>query len=300
MRAWDVVRLVVLGAIWGASFLFMRIIADELGAMGTACSRVLIAEVVLCVWLRAVGIDFEWRRRWRSYTVIGVVNSAIPFALYGFAAQHIPASYSAVINSMAPVFGMVLSAVLLSTHPSVLNMAGAAMGMAGVAVLTIRGPMELTPVRVAAVVACVAAAACYAIAGVYIKKRAGGANPGAVAGASQLMAGLVLVPGVALAPPPGPITWETVVFGSALALVCSGAAYLIYYRLIADCGPTRALTVTYLIPLFGIGWGALFLGEAVTSTMMLGCAMVVGGIVLVVRKGRAVEPAGGAGAARAT
>ena len=284
MRAQDIVRLVVLAAIWGASFLFMRVIADALGVMTTACSRVLIAGVVLCSWFAVAGIGVEWRRHWREYAVIGVVNSAVPFSLYAFAAQHIPASYSAIMNSLAPMFGMALGVVWLGARPSVVNLVGAVVGIAGVTVIAWKGPMELTGVRIVAICACAAAAACYAIAGVYMKKRAGHLRPIAVAGASQLVAGVVLLPGAVVWPAPGPITPVVIGAALALALVCSGVAYVLYYRLLADCGPTRALTVTYLIPVFGVLWSVVFLREALTVEMVCGCALVVAGTMLVVRK----------------
>ena len=284
MRAQDMVRLISLAAIWGASFLFMRMVVGPLGPMTTACSRVAIAGAVLCAWFRIAGVRVEWRAHWKHYAVIGIVNSAIPFSLYAFAAQHIPSSYSAIINATAPVWGMVVSAVVLSTRPEWWNVVGAMCGVCGVGLVAWKGPAELGGHGVLAGCACAGAALCYAIAGIYMKKRASHLKPIAVAGASQVIAGAVLAPGVVAWPPTGPLTPQVIGAALALALVCSAAAYMLYYRLIADCGPTRALTVTYLIPVFGVIWGVVFLGERVTPEMMGGCGLVVVGTMLVIRK----------------
>ena len=290
MRPPDIARLLILAAIWGASFLFMRIIAHPLGPITTACSRVLIAGTLLCAWFTIAGIRVGWRAHARTYAVIGIVNSAIPFTLYAFAAQHIPASYSAIINALAPAFGMALGAVFLRTHPSRANILGGLLGLVGVGFIAWRGPLELNPMRLLAILAGIAAAACYAIAGTYMKRRAPQLRPLAVAGASQLIAGLALAPLVPLAPPPGPITPLVAALALALALLCSGVAYILYYRVLADCGPTRALTVTYLIPVFGLTWGVIFLNERITSPMMLGAALVIAGTFLVLRAPRAPSP----------
>jgi len=284
MRAQNVVRLVVLAAIWGASFLFMRIVVGSLGPMTTACSRVLIAGIVLCAWFRATCVRVGWRAHWKRYAVIGIVNSAIPFSLYAFAARHIPGGYSAVINATAPAFGMILGAMVLGARPMMVNVIGAVVGFVGVGVMAGLGPVELGSMQILAVCACAGAALCYAIAGVYMKCRGADLNPVAIAGASQLIAGLVLIPGALMWPPTGPFTPTVIGAALALAFLCSGAAYLLYYRLIADCGPTRALTVTYLIPIFGVVWGAVFLGEMITVPMVAGCGLVVVGTMLVIRK----------------
>ncbi len=135
-----------------------------------------------------------------------------------------------------------------------------------------------------AVAACLGAALCYALAGIYIKRRAGGARPMAIAGWSQMFAAAALLPLTPFAPPPGTVTPGVIANVLALALLCSAFAYLLYYRLIADVGPTRAMTVTFLMPLFGMVWSVLFLGESVTLPMIAGCALVVGGTALVVRR----------------
>lgn len=284
MKPADIVRLVVLAAIWGGSFIFMRTLAPVLGPVLTATSRVTIAGVALVAYFRVTGFDAEVRRQWRHYLVIGVLNSAVPFLLFSFAAVHIPASYSAILNTATPLFAALLSALWLDERLTVVRVCGLAAGVAGVALVTGAGPVAADETFAMAVAACLVAALCYALSGMYIKLRAGTVKPMAIAGWSQVFAGAVLLPLVPFAPRSGAITPAVVGNVLGLALVCSAVAYLLYYRLIADVGPTRAMTVTFLLPLFGMLWSVLFLAEQITWPMLAGCALIVGGTVFVVRR----------------
>jgi len=284
MRARDVVRLVALAAIWGASFIFLRALAPVLGPVLTATSRVVIAGVALVVYFRFSGFDAELRRHWREFLIIGLVNSALPFLLYAFAAVHLPASYSVILNTATPLFAALLSALWLDERLTALRGAGLAAGAAGVALVTGAGPVVPDAMFGWAVAACLGAALCYALAGIYVKRHAGDVKPMAIAGWSQVFAGAALLPIAPFAPPPGAVTAGVLANVLALALLCSAVAYLLYYRLIADVGPTRAMTVTFLMPLFGMLWSVLFLAETITLPMLAGCALIVGGTVLVVRR----------------
>ena len=293
MRLGDVIRLVILAAIWGGSFIFMRIIAPVLGPVLTADARVLIAGAVLLAWFRLTRYAVDWAAHWRHYVIIGAVNSAVPFCLYSFAARHIPAAYSAILNSTAPLFGAVFSALWLGDRLTLRKLAGLLLGAAGVALVAGASATDRLDEWFGwAVAACLAAAICYALAGVYMKRHGSGLKPPAVAGASQWAAGLLLLPILPLAPPSGPVTPFIAANVLGLALLCSAVAYLLYFRLIADVGPTRALTVTFLMPMFGMAWGALFLGESLTWGMAAGCALIVAGTALVLRgpAGRPIGP----------
>ncbi len=281
MRNADVVRLTALAAIWGASFIFLRVLAPVLGPVITAAVRVLIAGGALLAWAQLTGFDAALKRHWRAYVVIGVVNSSLPFVLYAFAALYIPASYSVILNSVAPLFAALLAPVFLADPITPRKLAGLAAGAGGVALVSGAGPIAFGAGSAAAVAACLAAALCYAASGIYIKRRASSAPPMGVATWRQIFAGAALLPLVPFAPVRGGIDMVIVANVLALALLCSAVAYLLYFRLIADIGPTRALTVTFLMPLFGMLWGALFLGESITAPMLGGCALIVGGVALV-------------------
>jgi drug/metabolite transporter (DMT)-like permease len=281
MRGSDYVRLFFLAAIWGGSFIFMRVLAPALGPVMTACLRVSVAGLLLLAWFRATGVDPGWRQHWRHYLIVGLVNSGVPFTLYSFAALHIPAAYSAIFNSSAPLFGAVFAALWLDEPLTTRKLAGLALGMGGVGLTAWRGHAATSPMFLWAALACLTAATCYGLAGVYLKQHARGLAPGAMAACSQVCAGACLLPLAATQSVPGPVTMAVGANMLGLAVLCSGVAYLIYYRLMADIGPTRTLTVTFLIPAFGMLWGAVFLGERITSAMLAGCALIVAGTVLV-------------------
>jgi len=284
MRASDIFRLVLLAAIWGGSFVFLRVVAPALGAIVTADLRVLIAWGALTIYLRAVGINVGWRRFWRQYLVIGAFNAALPFFLFAFAALHIPASYSAILNATSPFFGALFAGFWLGEKITVLKCVGFVFGIAGVGLVTGVAPAAAGGSTSWAMAACLLAAMSYGFVSVYTKKFAAAANPRAIAGGSQLMAGLLLLPLTPLAPPPGPVTVFIAVNMILFALLSSGVAFLLYYRLIADIGPTRSLTVTFLMPAFTMIWAGLFLGETVTTVMILGCGLILAGTALVVMR----------------
>lgn len=283
MRRSDVARLVALAAIWGASFIFIRVLAPALGPILTAATRVLLGGAVLVAYCRVIGFDAELRRYWRQYLVIGFFNSTIPFVLYAVAALHIPASYSVILNSTTPLFTAMLAVPFLSERLTWGKIAGLVGGAAGVALVSKAGPVNADAWFAVSVAACLGATLCYAGSSIYMKKHAAGAKPLAIAGWSQVFAGLVLVPVLPFAPPPGPLTPLVAANVAGLAILCSSIAYVLYYRLIADVGPTRALTVAFLMPVFGMLWGALILGETITLPMIAGCALIVGGTAAVLR-----------------
>ena len=275
MRSADLTRLLVLAAIWGASFLFMRIVAPVLGALWTAEVRVAIAGFAMLAFMAATKRDMQFRANWKHYLVLGALNSAMPFALFSYAALTLPAGYSAILNATSPLWGALVGAAVLGETLTARKIAGMVTGVAGVAFLVRLGPAEFSPQVMLAALACVAAALCYGIAGAYSKKKSSGIAPPLMATGSQLGAALVLLPFLSLSPVRAEITPFVMLIAALLALLCSAVAYFIYFRLIVDIGPTKALTVTFLIPLFALLWGTLFLNEAINLNTLIGCALVV-------------------------
>ncbi len=275
MRSADLLRLISLAAIWGASFLFMRVLAPVVGVLWSAEARVGLAGIALLTLMYVTNRAMNFRTNWKSFLILGTINSALPFALYSYAALSIPAGYSAIVNATSPLWGAVMGAAFLGERLTLRKMAGMAIGVLGVAFLVRLGPVEFNSKLVLAVLACVGATLCYAIVGIYTKKKLTGITPMQMATGSQVGAALVLMPFLPLAPVQGEITATIALVGVALALLCSAVAYLIYFRLMADLGPTKALTVTFLIPLFALLWGYLFLGEHITMNTVIGCAGVV-------------------------
>ncbi|MBE0627443.1 MAG: DMT family transporter [Burkholderiales bacterium] len=275
MRPADTIRLVLLAAIWGGSFLFVRMAVGAIGPLWLTELRVGIAAVAMLIYARVAGFELNPRRNWRPYLVLGVLNTALPWALYAWSGKHIGASYMAILNAAAPWFAAICGAIWLGERLSWRKVLGLALGMVGVALLVGFGPIAVSAQVLLAVLACIAATACYALAGVYVKMRARGLAPRALTVGSLVAASLVVMPFLPAPPAAAAFTWPVSIAVLGISLVCSAAAYLIYFRLIADIGPTRTFTVTFLIPVFGTLWGALFLHEAVGASTLAGGAVIV-------------------------
>jgi len=295
MDAASMVRLVVLAAIWGGSFLFMRIAAPVFGPGIMVELRVGMAAAFL--WLVS-----RWLRRhahlpahWKHFLKIGLFNSALPFVFFAYAAQTLSASLMSILNSAAPIFGALLGALWLRQPVSRSAALGLACGVAGVATLVGGGAAVRGEGWWSAVIAGLAAPMCYGIASIYAKQSPAALTPLDNAHGSMWAAALLVLP-VALFMPmqATPLTrdWAALV---ALAVICTGAAYLLYFRLIEDVGPVRALSVTFLIPVFGVLWGVLLLDETVGWNTLAGGALVLFGTALangVVTLGRVMSRAG--------
>ena len=278
MRQSDFIRLLLLAAIWGASFLFMRVIAPVLGPIWTAELRVGLAGLALCVWMLFLREPLPALRQWKQYLLLGAASSGFPAVLYSYAALHVPAGYSAIMNATTPLWGALMASLFLGEKLTQRKLAGMFTGVLGVALLVKLGPVTLNTEVLLALLACSLATICYALAGVYTKKLSVSGSPTLLATASQVGAAVMLLPALPFSPvhaAPSVQVVQVVLAMAALALICSALAYLLYFRLISDVGPTRALTVTFLIPLFALIWGAVFLDEHITLSTLAGCAAVV-------------------------
>ncbi len=283
MRAADYARLFLLAALWGGAFIFLRVAAPVLGPAWTSELRVLLGGLALLAWFRATGFDPGLRRHARAYLLIGSAIIALPFTLYAFASMHVPASLLSIVNSAAPIFGLAWSAALGDERITRRKGAGLVLGVAGVALIAQPSGLVAGPLFGWAIGAALCACCAYGTTGVLVKRFSGGASPRGMAVGNQLAAALVLLPLLPLLPPLAAPSALVIANMLALALLASGVAFLLYFRLIADIGATRALTVTYLIPLFGILWGWLFLGEALPASALAGGVLILAGTVLVTR-----------------
>jgi drug/metabolite transporter (DMT)-like permease len=283
MKTADYTRLVLLAALWGGAFIFLRIAAPALGAPWTAEIRVLLGGLALLAWYRLTGTGIGLRRHARAYLVLGTAIIALPFLLYAFAAARAPASLLAIVNATSPMFGIAWSAAFGDERLTARRLGGLVLGAAGVALIV--GPVQARAEASFhwAVAAALAAACAYGATGVLMKRIGTGVSPRGMAAGNQLAAAMVLLPLLPFAPPqafPSALVLANIL---ALALLASGVAFVLYFRLISDVGATRALTVTYLIPLFGVFWGWLFLGEALPASALAGGISILAGTVLVTR-----------------
>ncbi|MFL9927323.1 DMT family transporter [Herbaspirillum lusitanum] len=270
-------RLLLLGAIWGASFMLMRIAAPMIGPMLTTFGRAFLGAITLYVFARSRGVDFAWRKNFRVYLVIGLANTAIPFSLFAWSALYIPSAYMATMNSLTPIFTALFGLMMLNERLSILRLLAFLLGLFGVAVLVGIGPTEVTPLVIAGVLAATGAAVSYGFAATYTRMKAGGIAAPATAAGSQFAAAVCLLPfalpGLPHAFEAG--NWQVLAAVLVLGVVCTGVAYGLFFHLISKEGATKAVTVTFLIPATAIIWAWLLLGEPVTAGTLIGLAIVL-------------------------
>jgi drug/metabolite transporter (DMT)-like permease len=283
MPAADLARLVALAALWGGSFAFMRVAVAALGPVWLAASRVTLAFVALYVLALVRGNVPPLRERWRDYLIVGILNTALPFSLFSYAAQYVAVSTASILNATSPFFAAILAALWLGDRVTPAKMGGMALGIGGVALLAGWQPEPLATEKLIAMGACLAGALSYGVASVYAKLRLTGLPSFAIALYSQLTATFVLLPALPLAALPGTITPLVAANVLALAVASTAIGYLLYFKLITNIGPARALTVTFLIPLFGVLWGVLFLDERIGANTLTACASIICGTWLAVR-----------------
>ena len=280
MRRRDVAELLALAALWGGSFLFMRVAVPAFGPLALAFLRVFGAALMLVPLLAARGELASLRRHWRPIAVVGFVNSALPFLCFAYAALTINAGVSAIFNSATPLFAAIVAWLWLGDRMTPLRIAGLAIGFAGVLWIGWDKADFGPGGSAAAIGACLLATMSYGIAPSLTKRRLGGVPPLAVAAGSQVAAAIFLAVPALLAWPaqaPSAPAWGMV---ALLAFFGTGLAYLLYFRLIANAGPANAVAVTYLIPIFAVAWGGLFLGERLTLPLIAGCAVIFVGTAL--------------------
>ena len=280
MNTANLLRLVALAAIWGGSFLFMRIGAPVLGPAVLIELRVLFAAL----FLAAVGLvlkkKLQLRAHWKHYFILGFFNSALPFLLFAFAARTLSASVLSVLNATAPMWGALVGAAWTRQGIAPRTLLGLVLGTAGVALLVGFDHVANRPGAGIAIAAALVAALSYGIASLYARS-ARSVEAFANAHGTMWTSAIMVLPALLLFPAPGSPGPGIAAAVLALGVLCSGIAYLLYFRLIEEVGTTSALTVTFLNPLFGILWGVLFLGEVIGWYTVAGSAIVLVGTALV-------------------
>jgi len=281
VKAKDFVDLVVLAAVWGASFLFMRLGAPDFGPIALVQLRLIIAAVFLLpiLYIR-VGLN-ELGPDWQKLTLLGFLNSAIPFLLLTYSTLFVTAGFSSVINATAPLWGALIAWLWLSEKLRPIGVAGVFLGFVGVAILAGDKDSLAVPGSTLAVGAAVGGAFFYGIGANYAKRYTKHLNSLSVATGSMLYPALLMTPFAIWYWPesqPSVTAWVAII---AMGIASTGLAYILYFRLIANVGPARAITVAYLIPVFAVFWGALIIGEQVTPLMIVGCLIIFVGTALV-------------------
>ncbi len=285
--------MILLGAIWGSSFLFIRVAVSALGPFVLMELRVGLAAVALALYAFALRRAPKLRYRWKQFLVLGTFNAAIPFSLIATAEIHLTASLAAILNSTTVLFAALVAALWIGEALTSRKVAGIVVGIVGVAVLVGWDPIPLNAITLLSVGASLAAALSYALGGVYVKRAFTGMPPLTMAIGQQVAAAAILLPLAAFTVPAEMPSLTVAISALALALLCTAVAYLLYFRLITNVGPTKTLTVTFLSPGFGVLFGVLILDEPFNLGTVAGLGIVLLGVALVtgIRLGRATEKA---------
>jgi drug/metabolite transporter (DMT)-like permease len=295
MRPTAVIHLLLLAAIWGASFLFMRIIAPVIGAMPTAFFRVSIAAAGLLVILALMRIDWNFRGKFKTTLVLGMINSGIPATLYSIAAQVLPAGYSSIFNATTPLMGVLIGGLFFREPMTLNKLAGIFLGLFGVGVLSGAGPVAFDLALLQGALSCLGATTCYGFAGFLARRwldQSGGLDSRLSALGSMLGATLLLLPlfgySVLTQPPASWGGWSVWLSLLGLGLVCTALAYILYFRLLSEIGPVKSMTVTFMIPPFGVLWGAWLLDEPLSMGHLYGGLMIAVALWLVLKPAKPV------------
>ena len=280
MNVVSFVRLLALAAIWGGAFVFVRISAPVLGPVILIENRVILAAVFLMVVAMFLHKPLNVKRHWRHYLILGVFNGAVPFLLFGFAALTLPASTLTILNATSPIWGAIIGAIWYRQPLNRRTISGLGLGIIGVAIIVGFNHLAAQHDGGIAITAALIAACSYGIATNYAKN-AKSADSFSNAYGSMWAASLVLAPAIPFVSVSAAPSLGIILSVLALGIVCTGIAFLLYFRLVKDIGGASALTVTFLIPVFGILFGSAFLGETITMNMIIGSVIVIMGTVLV-------------------
>ncbi|MBN9459828.1 MAG: DMT family transporter [Burkholderiales bacterium] len=280
MRRGDIADLMLLAALWGASFLFIRVAAPQFGPFSLMGLRTGIGALVLMPFVARTGGMRELRANAWAIAWVGLLNAALPFVLFGYAMLYLDAGFSSILNATVPFWGALVALAWFGERLGVLRIAGLGVGFAGVLVLVWDRFGSPAGGSGLPVLAALVATLSYAVAAAATKKRLEGVSALTGAAGSQLFAALMLAPFAIASWPAQPADAHGWLSAVLLGVLCTGLAYVLFFRLIARIGSTGAITVTFLIPVFGMLWGALFLGESLTLRMLAGTAAILAGTAL--------------------
>src|SRR5215212_10097641 len=281
MRPRDFAGLIMLGVLWGGSFLFIRVAVPAFGPFMLVELRVGLAAAALFLYALAAGSMPKIRGRWRSFLVLGFLNAAVPFSLISAAEIHLTASLAAILNSTTVMFTALVAAVWMGDPLTARKVVGVVMGIVGVAVLVGWDPITLNWAVVLSIGAMLAASLSYALAAVYTKRMFAGSPPLAIAIGQQTAASMLLLPLAAISLPGERPSAAATISVLALALLSTAVAYMLYYRLIENVGPTSTTTVTLLVPVFGLLLGVLILNEPFGLGTLVGLGTILCSVALV-------------------
>lgn len=284
MSTKNIIVLIILAALWGASFLFMRVAVPEFGAVMLIEMRVLLAGLVLLPfwWFSESAVTRKTAlSAWPHLFVVGILNSSFPFVLFAYSMLFITGGMASILNGTAPIWGAIVAWLWLKQRLSINAVLGLLVGFSGVVILVSDELSVEMNGKTLALIAASFAPILYGVAANYTSEKLSHVSPLSIATFSQITAAISLLPLLYWFVPlawPSLTAWAAVL---ALAVVCTSLAYLMYFKLLAEIGSTKAITVTFMIPLFGSLWGAVFIGEEITLMMVIGMVIILTGTALV-------------------
>ena len=282
MKPSDLAQLVMLAAIWGGAFPLMRVSVPQFGAVPVAFVRVAIGAMVLIPLVMMRGGLRALLRDARALAFVGVAGAALPFALFAYAALTVPAGLAAVLNATTPMFTALIASIWMNDKPTRSAWVGMGIGLVGVAVLVSERVTVDSLGTLPALLACLVAAMLYGVGANFTRARLRSADPLVVAAGMQAFAALSLSPLAATTWTDAPASMGAWVSVLVLGFVCTGFALIVYFGLIRRIGPAKAVTVTFMVPVFGTLFGVLFLDETVSLTMLAGATIVLAGTAMAV------------------
>lgn len=280
MKPKELGALLLLGALWGASFIFIRIAAPVLGPIWLIDLRVWIAGIVLLIYALIVRKLPDFKKEWKYYLMLGLLNAAIPFSLIAYSAVHLNASLTAILNATTPLFTAIVARIWLKEYLSVRKVIGILIGLVGVCILMGWSSVPFTLEVWLSIGASLTAALFYGIGSVYTKLTFTNTPALSLSIGQQLAAGIILIPLSVVTVPTATISLTVMIAVLGLAVLCTAIGYLLYFYLVEHVGPTKTVSVTFLVPLFGIFWGILLLNEHITLGTIVGLIVIFMGVIL--------------------
>jgi drug/metabolite transporter (DMT)-like permease len=281
MQTRHFLQLIAMSALWGASFPLLRIASPALGPWVVAATRCVLAAIVLGLLMHSLRGRWPPRQAWPRLALLSMLSVVVPFVLYNWAALVIPSGYSAVLNATVPLFGVMAAALAGEEKLTRIRLAGCAIGFAGVALLVQLGPVAVTPRVILAALACIAASASYGFGAILMKRATMAYSPLPSSAVVHVAAALILLLPGGIAAPSANLTPGAVAAVTVLGTFTSGFMYWISMRLMREIPASATTSAAFMIPLFGVTWGGLFLGEPVTASMLPGCILVLSATALI-------------------
>ena len=270
------ILITILGAVWGSAFMFIKIATPELGPIALVNIRLAVAGLIFIPFLLQQKYLKHFRRNFKNILVLSVINTALPFSLFAYASLESSSNMLSILNGTTAIMAVVISTIWLKIRLNFFQIMGVFIGLFGIVVLA--NPDNVY-ISMKATIFCLSAAFCYALSANYIQKFAYKTNTIVLIGWTLVIASVLLLP-ITFFNLPSQFPSNSVIFSILwLGVISTGVAFLGYVRLIEKVGAVKTATVAYFIPVFGVIWGYVFLGEPITLQILIGMILILIGIV---------------------